>query len=361
MIYLSFKSVKEKDNVIDVLKSLNIKEDDYFIDKSSNESIKKLKKSNIVICDSSNDMLRAFVALNKKVFVFRNSKSKKNVDDDTIFTNDKVLKYSQGSELEDLLSYEINNRNRRKKVIVTFSCSFFIILFLSISITYIFNSKIFNHYKNTNIVVNDDKKVDDTDFIEKVDYKYENIIFYGDSITDFYDLNKFYKDMPVINSGTSGYQTTDLLNLVDDRVIKYNPTKVFIMIGTNDIAFTDISDDELVSNIEKLIDKIKEKRENTEIYIEAIYPVNRNEDNDIVQLWMVNIRENGRISRINDLIKDMCLKNNVTYIDMYSVLSDENGDLKLDYTNDGLHLSDNGYGAVTKKIMEYIDPTSDNH
>ena len=62
----------------------------------------------------------------------------------------------------------------------------------------------------------------------------DNFVFLGDSITAYYPTNELYNDLPVINSGVASYTTTDILNNLDEMVMVYNPTKVFILIGTND-------------------------------------------------------------------------------------------------------------------------------
>ena len=183
----------------------------------------------------------------------------------------------------------------------------------------------------------------------------ENYVFLGDSITDFYDLEKFYGDLPVVNSGISGNQYKDLLYHLDERVFKYNPTKVFILIWTNDIAFTEITNEELVDRIIEICDEIHKEEEKTEIYVESIYPVNRTEDNDIVDLNMVLRRDNERIQNINRLLKEKIDQSQYTYLDMYSKLVDENGNLALDYTYDGLHLSYKGYEVITENIKKIIN------
>ena len=45
---------------------------------------------------------------------------------------------------------------------------------------------------------------------------------------------------------------------------------------------------------------------------------------------------------------------NYEYIDMYDELTDSDGNLNLEYTIDGLHLSPEGYKVVTAKRMKYI-------
>ena len=63
----------------------------------------------------------------------------------------------------------------------------------------------------------------------------DNFVFLGDSITDYYPIDELYDGMPVVNSGIAGYTTEDILNNLDNMVTIYNPTKVFILIGTNDM------------------------------------------------------------------------------------------------------------------------------
>ena len=108
------------------------------------------------------------------------------------------------------------------------------------------------------------------------DLKNENIVFLGDSITDWYPFEEMYSnDIPIVNSGIAGYETKDILNRMDDLVYKFNPTKVFILIGTNDIKYEEDDEQVVVDNIKKIIKEIKKNRPNTKVYITSIFPVNR--------------------------------------------------------------------------------------
>ena len=40
---------------------------------------------------------------------------------------------------------------------------------------------------------------------------------------------------------------------------------------------------------------------------------------------------------------------------MYDELVDKNGNLKLEYTKEGLHMSDDGYKIITKKLKKYVE------
>ena len=163
-------------------------------------------------------------------------------------------------------------------------------------------------------------------------------------------MNKYY-DNYVINSGISGNQTPDLLNRMDD-VYKYNPSKVFLLIGINDLH-ANRSVDEIADNIENIILEIKENRKYTQIYVESVYPINR-EIMTNPSVYVGNAT-NEDVKLLNKKIKNICNQLDVTYIDLYNKLIDENGNLKQSYTKEGLHISDEGYIEITNILKQYIN------
>lgn len=183
--------------------------------------------------------------------------------------------------------------------------------------------------------------------------KNENFVFLGDSITDWYPIDELYENIPIVNSGKAGYKTEDILEELDELVYQYNPTKVVILIGTNDLN-SDTSEDELTNNIEKIITEIKKNRKQAEIYVQSIYPIN-NTDADKINEKTVGKRTNESIQRVNKQIKSICKEQDVTYINMYDELVDEAGNVSLQYTQDGLHISDLGYLKITRKLLTYLE------
>ncbi len=181
----------------------------------------------------------------------------------------------------------------------------------------------------------------------------ENIVFVGDSITYMYDLNKYYDGYNVVNNGIDGEFTWGVLDDLKDRIYKYNPSKVVLLIGTNDI-YKNKSVDEISDNVDKIIKGIKTNRPYAEIYLVSLLPVNRTSD-DIINLNMVKNRTNKMIMEINNKYQEIAKKYNITYIDLYSKLIDDDGNLKLDYTKEGLHLNDNGYKVITRVIKNVLD------
>ena len=186
--------------------------------------------------------------------------------------------------------------------------------------------------------------------LERYTYNKESIVFLGDSITSRYDLNKYFPNYNVYNSGIAGNMTKDILDNMENRVFAYNPTKVFILIGTNDLVYSGLDNDGIKNNIEEIINKIYEKNSNTKIYLESIYPVNNSINKEIVET-----RTNDNIKDLNNKIEKICNNNKCTYINMYDNLTDKNGNMKRIYTVDGLHLNKIGYKVITNKLIKYLD------
>lgn len=177
----------------------------------------------------------------------------------------------------------------------------------------------------------------------------KNIVFFGDSITEQYKLDKFFHEPYIINKGVGGDKTEDLLERIEKDVYQYNPSDVIILVGINDILH-DINDDDILLNIETIVNDIKLNRPAANIFVESIYPINEKLINENKEHKVYN----KNIKSINKEIKQMCLQNGVTYINVFDSLTDEEGNLKRLYTKEGLHLTNLGYLRVTSVLQEYI-------
>ncbi len=284
--------------------------------------------------------------------VKKNEQYYEKIDLGLTFTKQQKFNFDNNNYEDEMDTSFIDKPKRKKKepkVIVKKPKYLVFTYFIFISIIFILGSYIIYHF-----ISFDHKKVKIVTKIkvEKEEVVPENILFLGDSITYFYKLEKYFPDMNVVNSGIGGNVTDNILADMQNRVYQYNPSKVFLLIGTNDLN-KGASIDKIVNNIEEIIKEIQTNRPYCEIYLESIYPINKTDD-DKVDMDMVNKRDNQDIKEINSRLRSFCDENKITFIDMYKELQDESENLKLEYTNDGLHLSDEGYEIVTKKIKEYL-------
>ena len=234
--------------------------------------------------------------------------------------------------------YEEKNKSTLIIVLLTIACLFFISF---IAYHYLF----FDNSEKVKVVTKKEEVVE-----KVVD---NNYLFLGDSITEQYDLKEYYEDYPVVNSGVSGDFTSSIVENMKKRVYDYNPSKVFLLIGINDLRNgKDVS--EIVSNTKEIIELIKENRPYSEIYLESIYPINKTDDDKISDSVRDIEFDNEKIIEVNDLLKDLAKDEKITYVDLYNKLIDDDGNLNISYTKDGLHISSEGYECITKELMKYI-------
>lgn len=203
----------------------------------------------------------------------------------------------------------------------------------------------FNNLHLKKIIKVLDSKTETKEVVKK-----DKIIFLGDSITHRYDLKKYYDNKNIINQGVEGDTTEDIINRLQTSIYDYNVRKVILLIGTNDIG---IGKDP-IENIKLIINKIKSYDNSIEIIVESIYPIN-NTKNSKIQKDTVGIRNNEKIKETNKKIKEICKEKNITYVNVYDELTDKNGNLKLEYTVEGLHISDEGYKKITNVLSKYVN------
>ena len=254
----------------------------------------------------------------------------------------KIENYNTKVVDEEFQKYKPSNKSGEILVTILIIVASYILGFLN---CYILIYK--NHIELDGINVREVEKIKTEVVVD------ENYVFLGDSITEGYDLSKYYGDRPIVNSGISGYKTTDILNNMDKMVYRYNPSKVFILIGINDLNL-DIEIEDVILNIENIVTRIKEKRPYAEIYLESVYPINNSNDTKINH-DMVGIRSNEDVVKVNDGLKQISKDKGITYIDIYSLLLDDSGNLKSEYTTEGLHISDEGYEVITEELKKYIN------
>jgi len=170
------------------------------------------------------------------------------------------------------------------------------------------------------------------------------IIFLGNSITDNCEWAELFQNPNIKNRGIGGDDTDGILERLSE-VTSSNPSKIFIMIGTNDLAYGK-SVDHVVSNYYRIIDSIQKHSPNTKIYIQSVLPVE-----DAIH----TTRKNSEIIKINKQLEKLATEKGAKYIDLFSIFATKDNKLNLDYSIDGLHINGKGYLVWKKAIQEYVN------
>lgn len=177
-----------------------------------------------------------------------------------------------------------------------------------------------------------------------------DIVFLGNSITDGCEWAELFNNRHIKNRGISADRSGWLLDRLDP-IVSGHPKKLFLLIGTNDLA-AGIAPAEVAANVEKLLDRFQAESPWTKIYVQSIFPVN---GEDTPAKPKRHWQRGAEIVETNRLLEALCVdRKNVTYVDVYSALVDDRGLLDRRYTNDGLHLLAPGYLAWKAVIEKYV-------
>ena len=169
------------------------------------------------------------------------------------------------------------------------------------------------------------------------------IVFLGDSITEGFPLGQYFPGMHVVNRGIGGDRVTGVLDRMEVSVYDLKPVKLFLMIGTNDILWPQSKIKEWTRNYDNLVVKIKEHCPDCAIYAQSILPTSGK-----------FAQHNKTVKRYNAVIKKIAKKRAVNYLDIHSTLVNESGELRSDYTKDGVHLTPAGYMRWVALLEPYI-------
>jgi lysophospholipase L1-like esterase len=177
------------------------------------------------------------------------------------------------------------------------------------------------------------------------------IVFVGDSLTQRYPLNEFYPGLHVYNRGIDGDTTVGVLKRLDLSIFDLKPSTVVLQIGTNDLQVEGIAKDITIVNIQKIVKAIQNTQPEIHLILVSLYPVNLSIDK-LVNKFIVGPRHNEDIKSINQAIAKI---QGVKFLDIYPHLLNEDKELNMQYSKEGLHLSLAGYAIITPLIRQAID------
>ena len=188
---------------------------------------------------------------------------------------------------------------------------------------------------------------------------YSDAAFVGDSITYIMFQNEtrlgiLGHPLFLVRSGTSlnglvlryknVYFQGEELNL-ESAVAASGSKKIFIMLGQNDLRYRTIED--TMASWDTLIERIKEKTPDAEIYIESC-----------VYEWYPSDGDNERnitIDTYNDLLVQYCADNGHHYVDIQKYIEDHTGKMATPYNLDeGIHLNEPGCVAWMHALNTYM-------
>lgn len=210
--------------------------------------------------------------------------------------------------------------------------------------SYLMNEQLLGRYfsNNTRRVGFSSYYLDRRSLFEIIPQSRNDIVFLGDSLIERCEWSEILENPNIKNRGISGDSLYGMLKRLD-QVTATRPKKIFLMIGINDVISNQTLE-EIVRKYKLALANIKQSSPATQVYIQSVLPVNSRFKTPV---------DNNQIFLLNRELRVLAEQFNYQYIDLYSFFTIDN-QLAYRYTNDGLHLNGEGYGAWKEIIKNYV-------
>lgn len=164
----------------------------------------------------------------------------------------------------------------------------------------------------------------------------------------------------VFNLGIGGNTSIDLLQRfvfeTNQRIIPESKSYFIFMIGTNDLAWLNkdgkfaVSVEHYSDNLSNLIDLAR--KFSNEIIFLTCPPVIEDIAKNISHKG--KSRTNEQVLKYNNCLIEVCKKENIPFIDLYSVFIQQDNINDL-FVSDGLHPNSKGHELIFEKLKDFIE------
>lgn len=174
----------------------------------------------------------------------------------------------------------------------------------------------------------------------------ENLILFtgSSSVRMWQDLKSYFPNHDLVNAGFGGSQTFELLHYVDELILDYNPKKVFIYEGDNDIS-SGKSSTQILLTMHELVATIHEALPQTEILLISAKPS--------ISRWHLA----KQYEDLNQHFKEYSeLYDYVDFVNIWDTMLDNEGKPKAHiFLEDNLHMNKMGYDLWAEVVKNYLD------
>lgn len=172
------------------------------------------------------------------------------------------------------------------------------------------------------------------------------VLFVGSSsFQKWHDVQSYFPDYKIINRGFGGSTLPDVIRYADDIITPYHPKQVVIYCGDNDLAASDTTTPEMVTDrFKTLFHIIRKSLPAANIAYVSIKPSPSRR-----QLM-------PKMKQANLQIKSFLQKQkNTSFIDVYQPMLLPGGQPKPEiFLEDSLHMNKKGYAIWKKAIQSYL-------
>ncbi|MEW2921486.1 GDSL-type esterase/lipase family protein [Muricauda sp. ANG21] len=170
------------------------------------------------------------------------------------------------------------------------------------------------------------------------------LVFTGSSsIRMWKDLQERFPDQQILNTGFGGSQFSDLELYLDELILNYNPIKVFIYEGDNDVS-AKVRLRTIVDTSERILSVLQQKKQGMEIVLISPKPS--------ISRWKLR----GKYRRLNRKLSRLAKKTDgVDFIDVWYPMLDKRKVKQDIFIEDGLHMNTKGYDIWYEVLKNHVN------
>ena len=188
--------------------------------------------------------------------------------------------------------------------------------------------------------------------LAKPDPAKARVVFFGDSITDYWRLNEYFPDRDYVNRGIAGQTTGEMLQRFKADVIDLHPAAVLILAGTNDLP-RQIPLTAVENNYQAMADLASANK--IKVIFASLLPVSNYHKDQNPAYERTPARPPAFLKELNDWLQSFCSQKGCLYLDYASGLKDGDGLLTADLSDDGLHPNAKGYRIMAPLATAAIE------
>lgn len=178
------------------------------------------------------------------------------------------------------------------------------------------------------------------------------VVFLGDSITDLWELPRFFPGKPYVNRGIAGQVTAQMLLRMQGDVVALRPAAVVLLSGTNDIAGQlQMTTPESIENNWRSMAAIAEANGVVPVFC-SILPTHNYTDRAVNSVKEHSPEETRQL---NAWLRSFAQGHGYPFVEYTPVMSDAQGLLRREYSEDGIHPNATGYAAMAKVLGQVLD------
>ena len=166
------------------------------------------------------------------------------------------------------------------------------------------------------------------------------VVFAGDSLVADGPWAEFFTE--IHNRGIGGDTAAGLLGRLDE-VTEGKPRKLFLLIGANDLAAA-VPDAQFLRHYREILERVRRESPSTAVTVIGVLPINPT-------FSKVPAYDNARVAETNRRLKELVGDfPGVRFLDLGPLLTDADGNLRREFSTDGMHINIDGYLAIREAL-----------